>query len=215
MNKGIFVTGIGTEVGKTVISAILTEALEADYWKPIQSGDLDFTDTMKVQSWISNSKTKFHPEAYRLNTPMSPHAAAAIDGVEIDLSQINLAVTANFLLAEGAGGLLVPLNYKDCIIDLIQHLQLPVILISKHYLGSINHTLLSIEALRNRNIPIGGLIFNGEEHPTTEAIIQEMSGIQALCRINPLENITKEKIADEAKRIKGKVLQLKFSEGDS
>lgn len=214
MNKGIFVTGIGTEVGKTIVSAILTEALAADYWKPIQSGDLDFTDTMKVQSLISNSKSKFHPEAYRLNIPMSPHAAAAIDGMEIDLSQINLAVTANFLLAEGAGGLLVPLNHKDCIIDLIQHLQLPVVLVSRHYLGSINHTLLSIEALRNRKIPIAGLIFNGEEHPTTEAIIQEMSGIEALCRINPLETITKEKIAEEAHRVKDKVFQLKHSEGD-
>lgn len=208
-------TGIGTEVGKTVISAILTEALEADYWKPVQSGDLDFTDTMKVQSWISNSKTKFHPEAYRLNTPMSPHAAAAIDGIEINLNQIQLPQTDNFLLAEGAGGLLVPLNDKNCIIDLIQYLQLPVILISKHYLGSINHTLLSIEALRSRNIPIAGLIFNGEEHPTTEAIIQEMSEIRALCRINSLESVTKGKIAEVAKRVKDKFLQLKYSEGDS
>lgn len=215
MNKGIFVTGIGTEVGKTVISAILTEALEADYWKPIQSGDLDFTDTMKVQSWISNTKTKFHPEAYRLKTPMSPHAAAAIDGVSIDLRQINLATTANFLVVEGAGGLLVPLNDKDCIIDLIQKLNLPVVLVSRHYLGSINHTLLSIEALRNRNISIAGLIFNGEEHPTTESIIEEMSGIKALCRIQPLENFSKEKIAEEARRVKDKVLRLKFSEGDS
>lgn len=208
-------TGIGTEVGKTVISAILTEALAADYWKPIQSGDLDFTDTMKVQSWISNSKTKFHPEAYRLKTPMSPHAAAAIDGIEINLNQIQLPQTDNFLLAEGAGGLLVPLNDKNCIIDLIQYLQLPVILISKHYLGSINHTLLSIEALRSRNIPIAGLIFNGEAHPTTESIIQEMSGIRALCRINSLESVTKGKIAEEAKRVKDKFLQLKYSEGDS
>lgn len=207
MNKGIFVTGIGTEVGKTVVSAILTEALEADYWKPIQSGDLDWSDTMKVQSWISNKKTIFHPEAYRLQTPMSPHAAAVIDGLMIDLQQVILPKTDNFLLVEGAGGLFVPLNDQDCIIDLIQQLQLPVVLVSRHYLGSINHTLLSIEALRHREIPIAALIFSGKEHHPTESIIEKMSGMKALCRIEEFTEINKQNIQEVANDIKNAIQQ--------
>ncbi len=206
--KGIFVTGIGTDVGKTIVSAILTEVLEADYWKPIQAGDLENTDSMKVQSWISNAKTHIHPEAYRLRTPMSPHAAAGIDGVEIDIHQINLVTTDNFLVVEGAGGLLVPLNNKDCIIDLIQYLQLPVVLVSKHYLGSINHTLLSIEALQHRNIPIAGLIFNGETHPENERIIEQKTKLKILFKLQSLTNLDKVTIKDIAKKVKPLVQSL-------
>ncbi len=209
MRKGVFVTGIGTEIGKTVASAILTEALEADYWKPVQSGDLDNTDTMKVQRWISNSKTKFHPETYRLHTPMSPHAAAEIDGVQIRLDRFHLPETDNFLLAEGAGGLMVPLNNQDCIIDLIARLGLPVVLVSRHYLGSINHTLLSIEALQRRNIPIAALIFNGKEHPTTESVIQRMSGLEALTRIEDLTEINQHFVQKEAERLRDKLQRLR------
>jgi len=208
MNKGVFVTGISTEIGKTVASAILTEALEADYWKPVQSGDLDFSDTMKVQRWVRNSKTTFHPETYRLHTPMSPHASAEIDGVQIKMERFKLPTTDNFLIAEGAGGLLVPLNDRECIIDLIEHLGLPVVLVSRHYLGSINHTLLSIEALQRRNIPIAALIFNGAEHPTTESIIQKMSGIEALARIDEHEEITPAIVQQAAKRLRNKLQAL-------
>lgn len=208
MRKGVFVTGIGTEIGKTVASAILTEALEADYWKPVQSGDLDYTDTMKVRRWISNAKTKFHPETHRLHTPMSPHAAAEIDGVQITLDRFHLPETDNFLLAEGAGGLMVPLNDRDCIIDLIGHLGLPVVLVSRHYLGSINHTLLSIEALQRRNIPIAALIFNGKEHPTTESVIQRMSGVEALARIEEIEQVDKDSIQKEATRLRDQLSKL-------
>ncbi len=208
--KGIFVAGIGTDVGKTIISAILTEALQADYWKPIQSGDLDNTDAMKIQRWISNTRTRIHPEAYRLHTPMSPHAAAEIDGIRIELPNIELPNTQNFLIVEGAGGLLVPLNNNDNIIDLIQHLQLPVILISRHYLGSINHTLLSIEALKHRNIPITGIIFNGEEHPTTESIIQQRSGVPVLGRVGDLGEVNKEKVEAWAERLKPALEKLYF-----
>lgn len=200
--KGIFVTGIGTDVGKTIISAILTEALQADYWKPIQSGDLDNTDAMKIQRWISNTRTRIHPEAYRLRTPMSPHAAAEIDGIRIELNNIQLPITNNFLVVEGAGGLLVPLNDTDNIIDLIQHLQLPVVLISRHYLGSINHTLLSIEALQHRNITIAGIIFNGEEHPTTESIIAQRSGVPVLGRVGDMGEVNQENVRTWAERLK-------------
>ena len=143
----LFVTGIGTEVGKTVIAAILTEALEADYWKPVQAGDLDYSDTHKVRDLVSHDKSVFHPETHALHHPMSPHAAAERDGVEISLDDFQLPQTENNLIVEGAGGLMVPLNSKDCIIDLIEKLDIEVVLVSRNYLGSINHTLLSVEGI--------------------------------------------------------------------
>ena len=166
----LFITGIGTDVGKTIASAIITEALEADYWKPIQAGDLEDSDTHKIQKYISNSKTVFHKNSYALNTPASPHFAADLDNVTIDIEKIQEPKTKNSLVIEGAGGLFVPLNKKDTIIDLIKK-EHKVIVISLHYLGSINHTLLTIEALQNRNIKIAGIIFNGDENKATEEII--------------------------------------------
>lgn len=188
------IAGIGTEIGKTFISSILTEALQADYWKPIQSGALDFTDTDMVRSLISNSKTVFHPETYRLHQPMSPHAAAAIDGVEIELSKFQLPQTDNHLIIELAGGLMVPLNNNETNLDLIKRLAIPVILISKNYLGSINHTLLSIEILKMNNVPIKGLIFNGEPNESSEDFILNYTKIDFLGRIDFEENINKELI---------------------
>jgi dethiobiotin synthetase len=179
----LFITGIGTDVGKTVASAIITQALEADYWKPIQAGDLALSDTHKVKSQILNSKSQFHPIAYALNTPASPHLAAALDGVTIDLQQIKEPQTNNHLVIEGAGGILVPLNNNDCIIDLIQP-DYKVIVVSRHYLGSINHTLLTIEALQNRKIKIVGIIFSGDENQATESIILNKTGAKCIGRID-------------------------------
>ena len=158
--KKIFVTGIGTDVGKTVVSAILTEALAADYWKPVQAGDLEFSDSIKVENLITNTKTKIHAEGIKLNSPMSPHAAAAIDEVEIKLSDFKLPETDNNLIIEGAGGLMVPLNDKDLIIDLIQELDIEVVLVSQNYLGSINHTLLSLESLKVKKLKVYLLAFS-------------------------------------------------------
>ena len=200
-----FITGIGTEVGKTVSSAIVTEALEADYWKPIQAGDLDFGDADKVKSWVSNSKSTFHLNAFALKTPMSPHAAAEIDKVVIKASEIESPKTANNLVVEGAGGVLVPISNTETILDLI----LPtdkVILISRHYLGSINHTLLSIEVLKSRGFNDIGIIFNGDEHLTTESIIKEMSGCHILGRIEQLTTINKETIKEQAIKLKANLL---------
>lgn len=178
----LFITGIGTDVGKTIAAAIITQALEADYWKPIQAGDLDNSDSHKIQKYISNNKTQIHSNSYKLNTPASPHLAAAIDGVSIDIKQINEPKTKNHLVIEGAGGLLVPLNDTDCIIDLILK-EYKVILVSRHYLGSINHTLLSFEALKNRNIPIAGILFSGEENKATEEIILAKTKAKFIGRI--------------------------------
>ena len=166
----LFITGIGTDVGKTIASAIVTQALEADYWKPIQAGDLDNSDSHKIQKYISNNTTEIHANSYKLNTPASPHLAAAKDGITIDIKNIIEPKTTNHIVIEGAGGLLVPLNDTDCIIDLIQK-DYKVILVSRHYLGSINHTLLSFEALKSRKIPLAGIIFSGNENKATEEII--------------------------------------------
>jgi dethiobiotin synthetase len=196
-----FITGIGTEIGKTLVSAIVTEYLQADYWKPVQSGDLHWTDTMKVQSLTSNSKSVFHPERHRLNAPLSPHASAALDGVQIKLSDFTLPQTSNHLVVEGAGGLMVPLNEHDVLLDLIQQLQIPVILVSRNYLGSINHTLLSFEALKQRNIPIAGIVFNGEPNPASESFIENYTQLPVLFRVGNLDDITPESIRDVVKQL--------------
>lgn len=176
-----FVTGISTEVGKTIASAILVEALGADYWKPIQAGELEFTDSDRVASLIGSQRTVIHPGSYALKTPMSPHAAAALEGVRIDLKKIVPPKTGNHLVIEGAGGLMVPLNERDSIFDLIQP-DYKVILVSRHYLGSINHTLLSVEKLRQKGVDVA-LVFNGDPHPSTEEIILKRTEAFFLGRI--------------------------------
>jgi dethiobiotin synthetase len=179
--KKIFITGISTEVGKTVASAIVTEALKADYWKPIQAGELDNCDTKKVEKLISNQQSKFHPNSYALQTPMSPHAAAEIDGITIELSEIKEPNTKNNLVIEGAGGLLVPLNNSQTILDIIK-LDYKILVVSRHYLGSINHTLLTIKLLQEKGFDVS-IIFSGEEHKTTEDIIKKMTNVSVIGRI--------------------------------
>jgi len=189
--RKIFITGIGTDVGKTVVSAILTEALEADYWKPVQAGDLANSDSIKVKNLISNSTTVFHQETHRLTEPMSPHAAAEIDNVEINLDGFNIPQTANNLIIEGAGGLMVPLNDKDLILDLIEKLNAEVVLVSQNYLGSINHTILSLEVLKKRGVNVLGIVFNGEENLETEKYILNYSGLKCLGRVKQHVSIDK------------------------
>ena len=201
--KTYFVTGISTEVGKTIASAIITEALEADYWKPIQSGDLDQSDTHKIKKYISNSKTQYHPNSYALETPMSPHAAAIIDGVQIDLKKINPPKTKNHLVIEGAGGLYVPLNDKDTIFDLIKP-EYQVIVVSRHYLGSINHTLLTVNALKEKGLNVS-LIFSGNEHPSTEDIIKKMTQVPVIGRIEEEPYFDKNVVKEYAEIFKGKL----------
>lgn len=179
----IFITGIGTDVGKTIASAIITESLEADYWKPIQAGDADNSDSHKIASLLSNPKTKIHPNSYLLQTPASPHLAALLDGITIDSKKIKEPKTKNHLVIEGAGGIFVPLNDKDTIIDLIQD-DYKVIVVSRHYLGSINHTLLTIAALQSKKLDIAGIVFNGNENKATEEIILSKTGLKCIGRID-------------------------------
>lgn len=195
-----FVTAIGTDSGKTVLSAILTEALQADYWKPIQAG-LEERDTEAVKKLVSNPKTVFFPEAYALKTPMSPHAAAEIDQVTIDLSQVILPKTDNNLVVEGAGGMLVPLNDTDFVIDLAEQFPCEIILVSNLYLGSINHTLLSINELKRRNLTVKGIIFNGETNPSSEEFILKYSNYPCLLRVKQEQKITKELVSKYAKEL--------------
>lgn len=178
----LFITGIGTDVGKTIASSIVTEALEADYWKPVQAGDLDNSDSHKIKRYISNGKTKIHENSYKLNTPASPHLAATLDGIIIDLKKIVEPKTENHLVIEGAGGLLVPLNDTECVVDLIRK-DYKTIVVSRHYLGSINHTLLSLEYLKNREIPVDGIIFSGDENPASEEIILKKTTAKLIGRI--------------------------------
>lgn len=200
-HKHLFVTGIGTDIGKTLISAILVEKLKCDYWKPVQAGELENSDTIKVQRLISNTTSVFHLETYRLTQPYSPHKAAALDGIEINEKTIITPKTNNQLLIEGAGGLMVPLNSRALVIDLIKQLDAEVILVSQNYLGSINHTLLSIEALKQRGIPVKGIIFNGEENASTESYITAYTQIAHLGRVPVLTVVDKNTIADAGKYI--------------
>ena len=183
MKDTYFVVGISTEVGKTIVSAILTEAFQADYWKPIQSGDLENSDTDKVKRLISNTHTVFHPNSYGLHTPASPHLSAQLDGVRIELSKIVRPETNNTLVIEAAGGLYVPLNEKDMMLDLI-HPTDKVILVSRHYLGSINHTLLTYETLKNRGLNIHSIVFSGTPAPSTEEVILRHTNLPVLLHID-------------------------------
>ena len=195
-----FVTAIGTDSGKTVASAILCEALAADYWKPVQAGVP--TDTATVKELISNASIVFHPEQYLLKAPASPHASAKIEGKRISLNDFALPTTKNNLIIEGAGGCLVPLNDDDVIADLIAKLKCDTIVVSNHYLGSINHTLLTIEALERRKINIRGIIFNGEPNEESERVILLRSKLKCLLRINREPVMNQETIKRYARMLK-------------
>jgi dethiobiotin synthetase len=193
----LFITGIGTDVGKTIASAIITQALEADYWKPIQAGDLADSDSHKIKKYLSNTITVIHPNSYAFKTPASPHLAAALDNIIVDISLINEPETENHLVIEGAGGIFVPLNDNNTIADLIQP-DYKVIVVSRHYLGSINHTLLTVEALKHRKIDIAGIIFNGDKNVASEDIILKKTGLKMIGRIENEPYFDSNVIADYA-----------------
>ncbi len=197
--RKIFIAGIGTDVGKTVVSSVFTEAFKADYWKPVQTGSFFSTDTAQVQKWVSNTESKFHPEAFLLKQYMSPHAAAALEDIEINLDSLKLPETNNTLIIEGAGGLMVPLNRKEFMVDIIKKFDAEVVLVIQNYLGSINHSLLSIDALKSRGVKMLGVVINGPTNEHSEQIILEYSGLKLLGRIHKEKELNSEVISQYAK----------------
>ena len=179
--NGLFVTGIGTDVGKTIVSAALCSELELDYWKPVQAGCEPQTDTERVTTLLP--EVHAWPETYRLQTPASPHWAAEIDNCTISLSDFHWPNSSKKILVEGAGGPLVPLNDYDLVIDIAVRFQLPVVLVVRHYLGSINHTLCAIEAIRKRGLTILGMVVSGEAHPSSEKVICGISNLEIIARV--------------------------------
>lgn len=174
-----FVAGIDTDSGKTLVSAILCEALGYDYWKPVQAGLPKDSDTVRGLT----TSTIIHPESYLLSTPASPHAAAKLDGITIHTKKIILPTSSKGLIIEGAGGCLVPLNDHDFVIDLVSMFKAEIILVADLYLGSINHTLLTINLLKSRKYNVKGIIFNGPANPESEEIILKHSQYDCLLRI--------------------------------
>lgn len=208
MNNSLFITGIGTGVGKTVCAAVLAGYLDADYWKPVQAGDLDCTDTVTVKKLLG-SHVVAHRECYRFRLAASPHQAAAAEGVVIDMSAIVPPVTDKVLVIEGAGGLMVPLNERNCMIDLIQQLQAPVALVTRNYLGCINHTLLSIHAILARGLQLQYLVLNGSFHPDTErAIVKALPDATKLIRIPSIMSVSRQAIQRTVQQLRNDLQHL-------
>lgn len=206
----VFITGIGTEVGKTMVSAVLCQAFGADYWKPVQAGNADATDTMLVRKLVTNPNCFFHPEVYVFRLAASPHRAAADENKVIEMRHFGFLQSANHVVIEGAGGLLVPLTRHLLIADLITFLKTPVILVSKNYLGSINHTLLTIEALRARSIPLLGVVFNGNEDLSSESAILEFGKTRFLGRVKQepvIDRAAIRKYAEEFRKSMGNIFR--------
>lgn len=194
-----FITGIGTDVGKTVVSAIIAKKYNANYWKPIQCGNLDSSDSKRVKQL--SPKTNVFGEIYRFKNGLSPHAAANREGVSIKLSKIAIPAGKESIVVEGAGGILVPLNNQETNLDLIKWLGLPVIVVSRHYLGSINHTLLSLSVLKHAGISVMGIIFIGKKNPESESIILRFGRIGMISRIPEARNVDANFISAQAKKV--------------
>lgn len=199
--KEFFVTGTDTGIGKTLVSGMLMSALDATYWKPIQAGLDEETDTEFVQRVSKANESRIVAERYRLETPMSPHAAADIDQIEISLADFELPeYKTKHMIVEGAGGLIVPINSKETILDLISHLNLPVLLVARSSLGTLNHTLLSLEALRARGIKVFAVVLNGEKHPSNKETIEKFGNVDVF-EIEPMKEINTESLSKAFRKL--------------
>ncbi len=201
MNNAIAITGIHTGIGKTIAAAVIAEALGADYWKPVQAGELHNSDSIIVRSFLTDGVQRVHPEAFLLTQPLSPHAAARIDGVTIDHTTFQRPATDELLLIETAGGVLSPMSEDATMADFVAYHQLPTILITNNYLGSINHTLLSIEALKHRGIQVLGIVVSGAANTTSEAYIAHYGGVPVIAHIPFLDVVNNHTIKEQAARI--------------
>jgi len=196
MSKGYIVSGTDTGIGKTTVAAMLLLALDALYWKPLQSGTQDGTDRERVQALTHLPADRLLPERYALSQPLSPHRAAELDGVAIDPKTLAVPAVERTLIIEGAGGLMVPITRHLLQIDLFADWNLPVILCARTALGTINHTLLSIEALQSRYVPLHGIVFVGDDNPDNIRTIAEISGARVLGRLPRLEPLDRAALLD-------------------
>ena len=194
----IFVTGTGTDVGKTVVSAILVAGMKAQYWKPVQCGLDELTDTQWVQQHTNLPESHFLPETYRLKHPLSPHAAAELEDVEILMDAFCLPEIEpeDSLIIEGAGGIMVPLNAHNMVLDLIVALKIPVLLVSSNILGTINHTLLSLEQLRRTGIEVLGVVLNGDSNTINRQAIEQYGNTSVLAEIPHLNNMHSDRLEE-------------------
>lgn len=204
----IIIAGSGTEVGKTVVSAIFTTLLEGDYWKPIQCGDEKDSDTARIKTWVDTDKHQIHVPAYSLKAPFSPHHAARLEGISIKADSIIPPQTTRPLIIESVGGIFVPLTRQLLSIDLFKRWQCHWIVVSKHYLGSINHTLLTIEALKQHQVPILGIIFNGKAQIDSESAILKIAKVPFLGRLLPEKDLNINTIQRYAKKWQPNFLNL-------
>lgn len=199
----IFVTSIDTNVGKTVCSSILCAGLGYDYWKPVQCGDLDFSDSMKVKSY--SPLTKVHAESFQLNAPMSPHEAAKLENMDISINDFKLPKSEEIII-EGAGGVMVPLNYKgNMIVELASMFEAKVIIVFKNYLGSINHTLLTIDKVKSVGLDILGLLVVGDEVTSSERIIEDTTQMNIIARIPIVDRVNQKWVKEQGLKVKNKL----------
>ena len=199
----IFVTSIDTNVGKTVCSSILCAGLGYDYWKPVQCGDLDFSDSMKVKSY--SPLTKVHAESFQLNAPMSPHEAAKLENMDISINDFKLPKSEEIII-EGAGGVMVPLNYKgNMIVELASMFKAKVIIVFKNYLGSINHTLLTIDKVKSVGLDILGLLVVGDEVTSSERIIEDATQMNIIARIPVVDRVNQKWVKEQGLKVKNKL----------
>ena len=189
-SNALVICGTDTDVGKTVVSALVVQGLGATYWKPVQSGLEGGSDSGRLQALLQLPGTRLLPEAYRLQTPVSPHWAAELEGITIDPARLALPAVAGTLVVETAGGLLVPLRRDWLQIDQLAAWGLPVLLVARSGLGTLNHTLLSVQALRQRSIPLLGLVLNGPLHPDNPATLADLAQAPVLAQLPPLEPLT-------------------------
>lgn len=192
--RTLVVAGIGTDVGKTVVSAVLCQSLRADYWKPVVSGTCEGKVDDEIIHELLGEQNRVHPCGYRLSEPLSPHIAARIDGIEIDSANLSAPETGNRLVIELAGGVLVPLNDSQTNLDLLQQWQAPVVVVSRHYLGSINHTLLTLNVLQSKKLNVAGIVFVGDELPDTEAVITRLADVPTLGTLPMVDKVNSETI---------------------
>jgi dethiobiotin synthetase len=207
MKKSIAIVGIHTGIGKTIASAVLAEAMSADYWKPVQAG-IEERDTIVVRKLLTNGITRVHNEALVLSKPLSPHAAAAIDGVEVDFTKFAWPETDKKLLVETAGGILSPMSASTTMADFVAHYKMPAILVTQNYLGSINHTLMSVEVLKSRGINLLGIVINGVANEASEEFIAHYSKPRIIARIPNFENLDSASIQACASEIKHSLLEI-------